>query len=58
MEILTEVRYVAKEIGGYEETMRLQTEVRRWWIDAMQREAEAKASQIEEIRSGKKTKNV
>ena len=37
--LLLELRYVASEVG-YREARRMPTEVRRWWIDQMQKEAQ------------------
>ena len=40
--LLSELRIICKEIG-YEEARRLPSEVRRWWINEMVKEAQEKS---------------
>ncbi len=54
--LLHELRYVASEVG-YREARRMPVEVRRWWIDQMQKEAQQKVNAFEEGR-GRKTVDV
>lgn len=54
---LRELRYIATEVGLHE-AKRFSVEVRRWWISEMQKEAEQKAGNTEEIRSGRKTVDI
>lgn len=34
---LSELRFVAQEVGGYEPARRMPVEIRRWWIQQMQK---------------------
>jgi hypothetical protein len=52
-----ELRYVAKEVG-YREAKGMPVEVRRWWIDQMQKEAAQRKAEYEEVVGGTKTMDV
>jgi len=43
--LLQELRYISTEVS-YESARRMPVEVRRWWIDEMQKEAQAREDQI------------
>lgn len=55
--LLTELRYVAKEVGGLDQAMRMPVEWRRWWIDQMQKEAAQRKDDYDTL-SGTKTMDV
>jgi hypothetical protein len=44
MALLQELRFVASEVGLYE-ARRMATEVRRWWIEEMQKERQGPSEQ-------------
>lgn len=54
MNLLLELRYVAKEVG-LAEARRMPVEVRRWWIDQMNRDAAARKEAYEGAINGTKT---
>lgn len=54
MELWRELRFVAREIG-LEQAQKLSVEVRRWWIDQMNRDIEQRRADWQEQVEGKKT---
>jgi hypothetical protein len=54
--LLRELRYVATEVG-YREARRMPVEIRRWWIEQMSKEGEARQAQIDAM-NGRKTANI
>ncbi len=47
LNLLYELRYVASEVG-YREARKMPVEIRRWWIDQMQKEAQQRVDAYEE----------
>jgi hypothetical protein len=53
MAILQELRFVTHEVGLHE-ARRMPTEVRRWWIEEMQKERQTRTDEVEQLAGGKK----
>lgn len=52
--LLLELRHVSKEVGSLTEARRLPVEVRRWWIDQMNKDSAARKEAYDQA-SGTKT---
>lgn len=57
MAILQELRFVSMEVGLHE-ARRMPTEVRRWWIEEMQRERQSRNDEVEQMSGRKKVTDV
>ena len=57
LNLLVELRYVAKEVG-YQQAQKMPVEIRRWWIDQMQKEAQQRKDDYDELSGGVRTMDV
>lgn len=54
VDLLRELKYVSEAVGGLTEARKMTIEVRRWWIEEMQKDNQAKIDEIERAKGIKR----